>query len=124
MPKSAPIAGDTALIALDSLPAGSVADICDNPAMARLEWEATAEAAIVRFAKNRGLVSFQINEAAKAQGIKEPPDPSHDWGRLVQRLHREGVLSPAGAALSTRKRTASSLVHTWVAGPALKDGAR
>ena len=122
MTKSVPhVPGQTALIDRGDLPAGSVTD---NPAATRLDWELTAEAAIIRFAKGRGLMAFQINEAAKAEDIEEPPDPSHDWGRLVQRLHREGVLAPAGAALSIRKRTASSLVHTWIAGPALKDGAR
>lgn len=122
MSKSAPpIPGQTALIDREDLPEGAVAD---NPAAVRLDWEATAEAAIIRFAKGRGLMAFQINEAAVAMGIEEPPDPAHDWGRLVQRLHSEGVLAPAGAAPSIRKRTASSLVRTWVAGPALKGGAR
>jgi hypothetical protein len=122
MTKSAPpIPGQTALIERGELPESSVAD---SPAAIRLDWESTAEAAIIAFAKSRGLMSFQINEAATAMDIPEPPDPSHDWGRLVQRLHREQVLAPAGAALSVRKRTASSLVHTWVAGPALKAGAR
>jgi hypothetical protein len=122
MTKSAPpIPGQAALIDREDLPEGAVAD---RPAAVRLDWETAAEAAIIRFAKGRGLMAFQIHDAARAEQIEEPPDPSHDWGRLVQRLHREGVLSPAGAALSTRKRTASSLVHTWIAGPALKAGAR
>src|SRR5690242_4537228 len=103
MTKSAPpIPGQTVFIGRDELPEGSVAD---SPAAVRLDWETAAEAAIIKFAKSRGLMSFQINEAAVAMSIPEPPDPSHDWGRLVQRLHREDVLSPAGAALSIRKRT-------------------
>ena len=122
MTKSAPsIPGQTALIDREDLPEGAVAD---SPAAVRLDWEATAEASIIAFARSRGLIAFQINEAAVAMRIPEPPDPAHDWGRLVQRLHSEGVLAPAGAAPSIRKRTASSLVRTWVAGPALRGGTR
>jgi hypothetical protein len=115
MTKSAPpIPGQVAIV---DLPPGTETN--DNPAHTRLDWEIKVEPPILDvFRANPGRV-LTMHEAAQMAGVEEPPDPSHDWGRFTQRLHREWMIVPAGYAKSTRRGTASSAVQRWQGGPAL-----
>jgi len=77
----------------------------------RTAWWNAAYAAVVERA--RGERTFTIYEAAHDAGIGEPHHSSM-WGVLTGALHRDGVITPVGAAPGRRPTVAKSLVHTWI----------
>jgi len=77
----------------------------------RTAWWNAAYAAVVERAREGR--TFTIYEAAHDAGVGEPHHSSM-WGVLTGALHRDGVITPVGAAPSLRRTTAKSLVHTWI----------
>jgi hypothetical protein len=66
-------------------------------------------------ATGRRFVSWQIKHEHK---LPDPPDPAHDWGKLLSRLHREGLIEPDGFGF-TRDR---SCVNAWRGTRAAREG--
>lgn len=57
--------------------------------------------------------TFTTYEIADKRRLPEPPDPAHQWGRLMTLLREDGFIQPAGWACSPRPTTHASGVRTW-----------
>lgn len=75
------------------------------------EWLAEVHSAFEQAA--RSGAEFTTYDVARRHLLPEPPDPAHDWGRLMVVLHAEGLLVPAGWACSARPSVHASGVRTW-----------
>lgn len=107
-PRTAHIPGQTALI---SRADAGMAPEQVQAARERIDWEQAAETAILAYAvaTTSPWTSFDV---AKARKISEPVHHNH-WGLLLARLHRDGLIEPAGWDQSHRPSSGRSGVRTW-----------